>query len=71
MKDQLVRSVLSNINVADNSGPCGGKRPPCELCKMMKKTSTFKKGNSDKTYHIHQALNCNSKNTVYFIEFNQ
>ena len=38
LKDYLVRSVLSKIDVAGNSGPCGGKRPPCELCKLMKKT---------------------------------
>ena len=37
----------------------------------MKKTSIFKKRNSDETYNIHQALNCNSKNTVYLIECNQ
>ena len=37
----------------------------------MKKTSTFKKRNSNEIYHIHQALNCNSKNTVYLIECNQ
>ena len=42
-KDHLVRSVLPKIDVAGNSGPCGGKRPPCELCKLMKKASTFKK----------------------------
>ena len=71
LKDHLVRSVLSKIDVAGNSGPCSGKRPPCELCKLMKKTSTFKKRNSDETYHIHQALNCNSKNTVYLISRNQ
>ena len=52
LKDHLVRSVLPKIDVAGNSGPCGGKRPPCELCKLMKKTSTFKKRNSDETYHI-------------------
>ena len=71
LKDHLVRSVLPKIDEADNSGPCGGKRPPCELCKLMKKTSTFKKRNSNEIYHIHQALNCNSKNTVYLIECNQ
>ena len=71
LKDHLVRSVLPKIDVAGNSGPCGGKRPPCELCKLMKKTSTFKKRNSDEIYHIHKPLNCNSKNTVYLIESNQ
>ena len=59
------------MDVTGNSGPCGGKRPPCELCRLMKKTSTVKKRNPDKTYHIHQALNCNSKNAVYLIEYNQ
>ena len=57
----IPRIGFKNGNVADNFGPCSGKRPPCELCKLMKKTSTFKKRNSDETYHIHQALNCNSK----------
>ena len=56
LKDHLVRLVLPKIDVASNSGPYGGKRPPCELCKLMKKTSIFKKRNSDKTYNIHQAL---------------
>ena len=37
LKDHLVRSVLSKVEVAGNSGPCSGKRPPCELCKLMKK----------------------------------
>ena len=38
LKDHLVRSVLPKIDVAGNSGPCSGKRPPCELCKLVKKT---------------------------------
>ena len=71
LKDHLERSVLPKIDVAGNSGPCGEKRPPCELCKLMKKTSTFKKRNSDEIYHIHKPLNCNSKNTVYLTECNQ
>ena len=41
LKDHLVRSVLPKIDVAGNSGPCGEKRPHSELCKLMKKTSTF------------------------------
>ena len=67
----MVRSVLPKTDVAGNSGLCGGKRPPCELYKLMKKTSTFKKRNLDEIYHIHKPLNCNSKNTVYLIECNQ
>ena len=42
LKDHLVRSVLPKVDVAGNSGPCGGKRPPCELCKLMKKLQLFK-----------------------------
>ena len=41
LKNHLVRSVLPKIDVAGNSSPCGGKRHPCELCKLMKKTSTL------------------------------
>ena len=37
MKDHLVGCILPKIDVADNSGPCVGKMPPCELCKLMKK----------------------------------
>ena len=36
LKDHLIRSVLPKIDVSGNSGPCGGKRPPCDLCKLMK-----------------------------------
>ena len=71
LKDHLVKSVLPKIDAAYNSGPCRGKRPPCDLCKLMKKTLTFKKRNSDEIYHIHKPFNCNSKNKVYLIECNQ
>ena len=70
LKDDLVRSVLTKIDLAGNSGPCVGKRPPCELCKLMKQTSTFKKQNSEQIYHIHKPINCNSKATVYLVECN-
>ena len=68
MKVHLVRSVLPKIDVGGNSGPCNGKRSPCEFCKLMKKTSTYKNRNSDEIYHIHKPLICNSKNTVYLLE---
>ena len=71
LKDHLVKSVLLKIEVAGNSDRCGGKRRPCELYKLMKKTSTFKKRISDEIYHIHKPLICNSKNTVYLIECNK
>ena len=68
LKDHLVRSVLPKIDVACNSGPYGRKRPPCELCKLMKKNLTFKKRNSEEIYRIHKPLNCNSKNKVHLIK---
>ena len=61
MRDHLVRSVLPKIDVARNSGPCGWKRYPyCDLCKLMKRTSTFKERNSYEIYHIYKQFNCNS-----------
>ena len=36
------RSVLPKVDVAGNSGPCSRKRPPCELCKLMKKLQLIK-----------------------------
>ena len=71
LRDHPARSILPKIDVAGNSGPRGRKSPPCELCKLMKKTSTFKKRNSDEIYHIHKLFNCSSKDTVYLIECNQ
>ena len=53
LKKYLIRSVLPKIDVAGNCDPCRWKRPPCKFCKLMKKTSTFKKRNSDNIYHIH------------------
>ena len=36
LKDNLVRSVSPKIDLSGNTGPCDGKRPPCELCNLMK-----------------------------------
>ena len=48
-KDHAVRSNLSKIqiyiDVAGSSGPCGSKGLACELCKLKKKNSNFKKQN--------------------------
>ena len=66
----LVKSVLPKINVAVNSGQCGEKWPPCELCKL-KKSSAFNRRNSEENYHIHKPLNCNFKNKLYLIEYSQ
>ena len=71
LKNHLARSVWSKIDAAGNSSPCGAKRPPSEMWKLMKKTSFFKKRNSDEICHIHKPLNCNSKNTFYQTECNQ
>ena len=51
-KDHVVSSVSPKTDVAGNSGPCVGKTPHCELCKLVKKSSTSKKQNSDEIYHI-------------------
>ena len=41
----VVSSVLPKIDVAGNSGPCGGKRLFLEFYKLTKKTSIFKSKN--------------------------
>ena len=72
LKDHLVRSVLPKMDVAGNSGSCGGKRPSCELCKLMKNTITFEKRNSDKFFHIYihvNDLNLNTKQGTFEKEF--
>ena len=48
--------------------PCGGKRPPCHLCKNMKNTCTFKSKHFNEVYKINNDYNCNSKMAVYLIE---
>ena len=42
LKSYLVRAALSDINEVGRCQPCGGKRPPCQLCNNMKNTSTLK-----------------------------
>ena len=42
LKSHLVRALLPDINEVGRCEPCGGKRPPCQLCSNMKNTSTFK-----------------------------
>ena len=71
LKNHLVKSVLPKVDVADNSVPCGGKRSRWELCKLMIEISFFKQRSSDEMYHIHKPLNCNFKNPIYLIEYNQ
>ena len=42
LKSHLVRAALPHINEVGRCEPCGGRRPPCELCSNMKNTSTLK-----------------------------
>ena len=71
VKGMILWGQLPKIDESGNSGPYGGKRPHRELCKPMKKTSTFKKWHSEEIYHIHRLLNWNCKNKAYLIECNQ
>ena len=43
----LVKTALPDVNEVGRSEPCGGKRPPCQLCSDMKNTSTFKSKHSN------------------------
>lgn len=65
--EQVLGSVLSEIDVAGNSNPCGGKQPPSELCKLMRKTPTLKKQISDEIYHNYKPFTAISK-THYFLQ---
>ena len=42
LKSHLVRATLPDINKLGRYKPCGGNRPPCQLCSNIKNTSTFK-----------------------------
>ena len=68
LKSHLVRATLPDINEVGRCEPCGGKRPPCQLCNNMKNTSTFKSKHSNEVYQIKKNFNCNSKMVVYLIE---
>ena len=68
LKSHLVRATLPYINKVGRCEPCGGKRPPCQLCSNMKNTITFKSKHSNHVYQIKKNFNCNSKIVVYLIE---
>ena len=68
LKSHLVRAALPDINEVGRCEPCGGKRPPCQLCSNMKNTSTFKSKHSNKVYQIKKNFKCNCKMVVYLIE---
>ena len=69
LKSHLVRAAFPDINEVGRCEPCGGKKPPCQLCSNMKNTSTFKSKYSNEAYQIKKNFNCNSKMlVVYLIE---
>ena len=68
LKSHLARATLPDINEVGRSAPCGGKRPPCQLCNNIKNTGTFKSKHSNEVYQIKKNFNCNSKMVVYLIE---
>ena len=47
LKSHLVRGALPDINGIGRCEPCGGKRPPCQLCSNMNNTSTFESKHSN------------------------
>ena len=69
LKSLVVRAALPDINEVGRCEPCGGKRPPCQLCSNMKNASTFKSKHSDEVYQIKKNFNCNSKTVVHLIEW--
>ena len=64
LRDHLVRSQLPDIEETGMFKPCGGKRPPCHLCKSMKVKCTFKSKHFDEVYKINNNYHCNSKIAV-------
>ena len=60
LKSHLLRAALPDFNEVGRSEPCGGKRPPCQLCSSMKNTSTFKSIHSNEVYQIKKNFNFNS-----------
>ena len=56
LKSHLVRAALPDINEVGRCEPCGGKRPPCQLCNNMKNTSTFKSKHSNEVYQTKEFL---------------
>ena len=62
-----MRAALPDINEVGKCEPCGGKRPPCQLCNNMKNTSTFKSKHSNEVYQIKKNFNCNS---IYGMQYN-
>ena len=70
LKSHLVRAALPDIDEVEvgKCEPCGGKRPPCQLCSNIKNKSTFKRKHSNEVYQTNKNFNCNSKMVVYLTE---
>ena len=68
MKSHLVKATFPDVNEIGRCKPCGGKRPPCQLCSNMKNTGTFESKHSNEVYQIMKNFNCNFKMVVYLIE---
>ena len=67
LKSHSVRAALPDINKLGRWEPCGGKRPPCQLCSNMKNTSTFKSKYSNEVYQRKKNFNCHSNMIVCLI----
>ena len=63
-----MKAALPDVNEIGRCEPCGGKRPPCQLCSNMKNTSTFKSKHSNEVYQIKKNFDCNFKMVVYLTE---
>ena len=68
LKSHLVRAALPDIDEVRKCEPCGGKRPPFQLCSNMRNTSTFKSKHSNEVYQIKKKFDFNSEVVVYLIE---
>ena len=58
LKSHLMRAVLPDVSEVARCEPCGGKRPPCQLCSNTKNTSIFKSKHSNEVYQIKKKFNC-------------
>ena len=68
LKPHLIIAVLPDLNEVGRCEPCGGKRPPCQLCSNMKNASTFRSKHSNKYYQTKKIFNCYSKMVAYLTE---
>ena len=64
----MLRAAVLDINEVGRCELCGGKRLPCQSCRNMKNTSTFKSKHSNEVYQIKKNINCNTKIVVNLIE---